>query len=166
MKEGATKKELIGLTLLGATQRKPVRRLEAFPNRNPGRGYSVTLVCPEFTCVCPMTGQPDFGTITIRYVPDKRILESKSLKLYLWSYRQEGVFHEHVTNVILDDVVKALEPRSCTVTGAFHARGGISITVEASYEKPTRKTTGRENSSVYSSAGRLLLSPLRPGSRS
>jgi len=124
-----------GLTLLGRKKRKPVRRLETFPNRHPGRRYTVTLVCPEFTCVCPLTGQPDFGTITIHYIPDKRILESKSLKLYLWSYREEGAFHEHVTNRILDDVVKALEPLSCKVTGAFNVRGGISITVEATYEK-------------------------------
>jgi len=115
-----------------------VKRLEAFPNRNPGRPYTVTLVCPEFTCVCPLTGQPDFGTITIRYVPDQRILESKSLKLYLWSYRNEGTFHEHVTNRILDDVVKALDPLSCRVTGAFNARGGITITVEAEFEKKER----------------------------
>ena len=77
---------------------RAVEKLEAFPNRSPDRRYTVTLVCPEFTCVCPLTGQPDFGTITIQYVPDKKILESKSLKLYLWSYRQEGTFHEHVTN--------------------------------------------------------------------
>ena len=79
--------------------------------------------------------EPDFGTITIQYVPDRHILESKSLKLYLWSFRNEGTFHEHVTNRILDDVVKALAPLSCTVTGAFNARGGISINVEAEYRK-------------------------------
>ncbi|MGO9412299.1 MAG: preQ(1) synthase [Spirochaetia bacterium] len=112
-----------------------MRKLEAFPNRTPGRRYTVTLVCPEFTCVCPMTGQPDFGTITIHYVPDRKILESKSLKLYLWSYRQEGAFHEHVTNRILDDVVSALDPWYCKVTGDFNARGGISITVVAEHEK-------------------------------
>ena len=83
----------------------------------------------------PVTGQPDFGTITIQYVPDRHILESKSLKLYLWSFRNEGTFHEHVTNRILDDVVKALDPLSCKVTGAFNARGGISINVEAEYRK-------------------------------
>jgi len=120
---------------------KPERKLEAFPNRNPGRRYTVTLVCPEFTCVCPMTGQPDFGTITIHYVPDLRILESKSLKLYLWSYREEGTFHEHVTNRILDDVVRALDPWFCKVTGAFHARGGISITVEAVFDKEASRRT-------------------------
>jgi 7-cyano-7-deazaguanine reductase len=114
---------------------RPVRKLEAFPNRTPGRRYTVTLACPEFTCVCPLTGQPDFGTITIHYVPDRKILESKSLKLYLWSYRQEGTFHEHVTNRILDDVVRALDPWYCKVTGAFNARGGISITVEAVHDR-------------------------------
>jgi 7-cyano-7-deazaguanine reductase len=125
-----------GLTLLGREVRQPVRKLETFPNQHPGRRYTVTLVCPEFTCVCPMTGQPDFATITIRYIPDQRIVESKSLKLYLWSYREEGVFHEQVTNLILDDLVEALEPISCHVTGAFSVRGGISITVDATYEKP------------------------------
>src|SRR5512142_1185419 len=108
-----------GLTLLGHDIRQPVRKLETFPNLHPGRPYTVTLVCPEFTCVCPATGQPDFATITIHYIPDKRIVESKSLKLYLWSYREEGVFHEHVTNVILDDLVAALDPIYCRVTGAF-----------------------------------------------
>jgi 7-cyano-7-deazaguanine reductase len=125
-----------GLTLLGRKVSQPVRKLETFPNQHPGRRYTVTLICPEFTCVCPVTGQPDFATITIRYIPDQRILESKSLKLYLWSYRQEGTFHEHVTNQILDDLVAALDPLSCHVTGAFNVRGGISITVEAKYERP------------------------------
>jgi len=124
-----------GLTLLAKKTTKPVRKLEAFPNRSPGRRYTVTLVCPEFTCVCPLTGQPDFGTITIHYVPDRRILESKSLKLYLWSFRNEGTFHEHVTNRILDDVVKALDPLYCRVTGNFNARGGISISVEAEHTR-------------------------------
>jgi len=123
------------LTLLGREIRQPVRKLETFPNQHPGRRYTVTLVCPEFTCVCPMTGQPDFATITIRYIPDQRVVESKSLKLYLWSYREEGVFHEQVTNQILDDLVEALQPLSCHVTGAFSVRGGISITVDARYEK-------------------------------
>ncbi|HEU5370326.1 MAG TPA: preQ(1) synthase [Ktedonobacterales bacterium] len=128
------------LTLLGREVRQPVRKLETFPNQHPGRRYTVTLVCPEFTCVCPMTGQPDFATITIRYVPDQRIVESKSLKLYLWSYREEGVFHEQVTNLILDDLVEALQPISCHVTGAFSVRGGISITVDATYEKAQEGT--------------------------
>jgi len=125
-----------GLTLLGHEIKQPVRKLEAFPNKTPGRPYMVTLVCPEFTCTCPMTGQPDFATITIRYIPDQKIVESKSLKLYFWSFRNEGHFHEHVTNIILDDLVSTLEPNYCHVTGAFSVRGGISITVDAEYTKP------------------------------
>jgi len=124
-----------GLTLLGQTINHPSKQLETFPNQHPGRHYTVTLVCPEFTCVCPMTGQPDFATITIRYVPDQKIVESKSLKLYLWSFRNEGVFHEHVTNRILDDLVAALDPIECHVTGAFAVRGGIALTVDAHHQK-------------------------------
>lgn len=124
--------DLEGLTLLGRDA-KPSKRLETFPNRHPGRPYQVRLETDEFTCVCPATGQPDFATITVEYIPDKLILESKSFKLYLWSYRDEGVFHEHVTNVILDDLVAALEPRWCRVRGAFNVRGGIQITVEAEH---------------------------------
>src|SRR3972149_4491798 len=134
--ERAKEEMLNGLTLLGQNVRKPVRKLETFPNRHPGRPYVVTLVCPEFTCLCAATGQPDFATLTIRYVPDQRIVESKSLKLYLWSFRDEGHFHEHVTNLILDDLVAALDPIRCEVVGAFNVRGGISITVEAKYERP------------------------------
>ena len=125
------------LTLLGAGERTaPSKTLETFPNRHPGRPYLVRLDCPEFTCVCPMTGQPDFATISIRYVPDQRVVESKSLKLYLWSFRNEGAFHEHVTNRILDDLLAALQPIACEVTGAFGVRGGIAITVRASFEQP------------------------------
>jgi 7-cyano-7-deazaguanine reductase len=124
-----------GLTLLGKERNEPSRQLETFPNTHIGRRYTITFDCPEFTCVCPMTGQPDFATITIKYIPDEKVLESKSLKLYLWSYRNEGVFHEHVTNQILDDLVAALEPLEMTVTGAFNVRGGIGLTVEASYQK-------------------------------
>ena len=132
-----------GLTLLGHEVKKPVRKLEAFPNKNPGRPYTVTLVCDEFTCVCPMTGQPDFATITIRYIPDQKIVESKSLKLYFWSFRDEGHFHEHVTNTILDDLVQVLEPNYCHVNGAFKVRGGISITVDAEYTKPGFEMSGK-----------------------
>lgn len=129
-----------GLTLLGKDIRQPVRRLETFPNLHPGRPYTVTMESDEFTCVCPATGQPDFATITIRYVPNQKILESKSLKLYLWSFRNEGIFHEHVTNQILDDLVEALDPIECHVTGAFKVRGGIAITVIADYLKPVRRS--------------------------
>lgn len=124
--------DLEGLTLLGR-KAEPSKRLETFPNHHPDRDYIVRLESDEFTCVCPATGQPDFAHLTVEYIPDQRILESKSFKLYLWSYRNEGVFHEHVTNQILDDLVAALRPRWCRVKAAFGVRGGIAITVEAEY---------------------------------
>ena len=133
-----------GLTLLGQNVRQPMRQLEIFPNQHPGRRYTVTLESDEFTTLCPMTGQPDFATITIRYIPDQRIVESKSLKLYLWSFRNEGHFHEHVTNMILDDLVEALDPLYCEVIGAFNIRGGITITVEARHEKSDESITQPE----------------------
>jgi 7-cyano-7-deazaguanine reductase len=128
-------KDFADLTLLGKRKAKPSRKLETFPNHHPQRDYTVTLNTEEFTCVCPMTGQPDFARLTIQYIPEKRILESKSLKLYLWSFRSEGVFHEHVTNVILDDLVAVLSPRWCKVTADFAVRGGISIRVEAEHKR-------------------------------
>ena len=134
MSKMTRKADLDGLTLLGRRSR-PAKKLETFPNRHPERDYVVTLKTEEFTCVCPATGQPDFAKLIIEYVPDRRIVESKSLKLYLWSYRDEGVFHEHVTNVILDDLVSTLKPRWCKVTADFAVRGGISITVNAEYKK-------------------------------
>ncbi len=127
--------DLADLTLLGQKTTQPSKNLETFPNRHPNRDYTITLTTDEFTCVCPATGQPDFAKITIRYIPDQRIVESKSLKLYLWSYRNEGVFHEHVTNVILDDLVAALDPRWCQVVAEFSVRGGIAITVQAEHTK-------------------------------
>jgi 7-cyano-7-deazaguanine reductase len=132
--EGMTGAEdLLDLTSLGQSQAHPRKELETFPNRHPSRDYKVTLMTDEFTCVCPATGQPDFAHLTIRYIPEDRIVESKSLKLYLWSFRNQGVFHEHVTNVILDDLVAALKPRWCEVIADFTVRGGISITVQAEY---------------------------------
>lgn len=130
------------LTLLkrGATRypAHPARaRLEAFANSHPERDYWIEFDCPEFTAICPITGQPDFGHIRIRYVPDKRCLESKSLKLYLFAYRNHGAFHEDVVNRILDDVVKAIAPRRAVVKGEFRPRGGIAITVEAAYPDPS-----------------------------
>ncbi|MCH7481171.1 MAG: NADPH-dependent 7-cyano-7-deazaguanine reductase QueF [Chloroflexi bacterium] len=122
--------DLENLTLLGG-KTKPSKTLEAFPNRSPGRYYLVTLETDEFTCVCPATQQPDFATIKVEYVPDEKIVESKSFKLYIWSYRNEGVFHEHVVNKILEDLVETLDPHYCKVTGIFNVRGGIGITVEA-----------------------------------
>jgi len=134
MPKNTKKNDLAGLTLLGK-KAKPVRRLETFPNHTDNRDYMVTLQTEEFTCVCPKTGQPDFAKIKIQYIPNKKIIESKSLKLYLWSFRDEGVFHEHVTNIILDDLVAALRPRWCKVSTDFAVRGGIGITVEAEYKK-------------------------------
>ena len=135
-----TKKDLARLTLLGR-KAQPSKRLEVFPNHDPGRRYRITLTTNEFTCLCPATGQPDFASITITYIPDQWILESKSLKLYLWSYRSEGVFHEHVINTICDDIVKVLDPHWIEVQGCFGARGGIGITVVVAHEKgPRRKS--------------------------
>lgn len=125
--------DLEGLSHLGQGGTQPSRSLETFPNRNPERDYLVELTTDEFTCVCPMTGQPDFANITIRYVPDQKIVESKSLKLYLWSFRNEGIFHEHVSNVILDDLVNAMNPRWCQVDAEFSVRGGISIRIKADH---------------------------------
>jgi 7-cyano-7-deazaguanine reductase len=132
MARGTKKGDLSGLTLLGKTT-QPVKKLETFPNHHPDRNYTVTLQTEEFTCVCPMTGQPDYAKLKIQYIPDKKIVESKSLKLYLWSFRNEGVFHEHLTNMILDDLVAALKPRWCKVSAEFAVRGGIGITVDAEY---------------------------------
>ena len=122
--------DLKDITLLGRST-QPTKKLEAFPNRSPGRYYLVTLETDEFTCLCPVTGQPDFAHIRVQYVPDEKVVESKSFKLYLWSYRNEGAFHEHVVNRILDDLVAVLDPHWMRVTGVFNIRGGIGITVEA-----------------------------------
>jgi len=114
---------------------EPSRTLEAVPNPHPDRDYEVTMAIPEFTCLCPMTGQPDFATIRIRYVPDQHLVELKSLKLYMWSYRDRGAFHEDVTNRILNDLVAAIRPRWAEVTGDFNVRGGIKTDVRAAYGK-------------------------------
>jgi 7-cyano-7-deazaguanine reductase len=114
---------------------RPSQQLETFPNPRLGRGYHIAFECPEFTCLCPMTGQPDFATILIDYVPDELCVELKSLKLYLWSYRDEGAFHEAVTNQICDDLVAAIAPRSISVIGKFWVRGGISTTVTVTHTK-------------------------------
>ncbi len=113
----------------------PTGDLETFPNPAPGRDYTIEIVCPEFTSVCPKTGQPDFGTITFRYTPDRLCVELKSLKLYLQAYRNQGIFYEAVTNRILDDLVAACRPRRMKVTGRFTPRGGIHSVVTAKYEK-------------------------------
>src|SRR6476661_8217516 len=107
--------------------------LETFENQFPGRDYVIEIVCPEFTSVCPTTGQPDFGTITFTYTPDKTCVELKSLKLYLQLFRNQGVFYETVVNRLLDDFVAACKPRRCKVVGAFTPRGGITTTVTCEY---------------------------------
>ncbi len=111
------------------------QKLETFKNQYPGRDYEIEITCPEFTCVCPRTGQPDFGVIRIKYVPDELCIELKSLKLYISSYRNVGEFHEHVTNKILDDIVEASKPIRAEVVGDFNVRGGIKTIIRASYSK-------------------------------
>ncbi len=127
------KTDLANLTLLGSgrnSKARPSKRLEVFPNKS-ANAYLVELFTDEFTCLCPATGQPDFAKIKISYVPKNLIVESKSLKLYLWSFRNEGCFHEHLTNVILDDLCAVLDPVWCKVEGDFNVRGGIGIKVSA-----------------------------------
>ena len=116
----------------------PNRSLETFDNPNPGRDYEIRVECPEFTCVCPKTGQPDFATFRIAYVPDRTCVELKSLKLYLGSYRDEGHFHEAVTNLILDDLVAVTRPRWMEIEGDFNVRGGIHTVIRARYDKKPR----------------------------
>ncbi len=125
---------------------QPAKGLETFKNPAPERDYQIAFDCPEFTCVCPKTGQPDFAHFEIRYVPDQLCVELKSLKLYLWSFRNEGHFHEAVTNQILNDLVKAVSPRSMTVVGDFFVRGGIGTVVTASHEKTSASSKGKKRS--------------------
>jgi len=120
-----------------------VAALLTFPNRHRGRDYTIVHTCPEFTALCPKTGQPDFATIRISYVPERLCVELKSLKLYLQGYRDRGIFYEHVTNVILDDLVAALRPRRMTVEGDFRTRGGISSLVRAEYQAPSARRRSR-----------------------
>jgi 7-cyano-7-deazaguanine reductase len=110
--------------------------LETFPNKHPARDYWVTFTCQEFTTLCPMTGQPDFAALTIQYIPDKRMVESKSLKLYLFSFRNHGDFHEDCVNVILDDLVALMAPRYIEVSGRFNARGGVTIDPYVNHGRP------------------------------
>jgi len=114
---------------------RPSRKLETFPNPSPGRDYRIHMEIPEFTCLCPVTGQPDFATLVLDYVPDRACVELKSLKLYVWSYRSEGAFHEAVTNRILDDLVSAARPRYMRLAARFNVRGGIFTTVVAEHRK-------------------------------
>jgi 7-cyano-7-deazaguanine reductase len=118
---------------------QPSKKLEIFKNPYPGRDYTINIECPEFTCLCPKTGQPDFAEIRIRYIPDEFCVELKSLKLYLWSYRNEGAFHEKVTNEILDDLVRATKPRRMEIDADFNVRGGIHTVISVNYSKPRKK---------------------------
>lgn len=122
---------------------KPLKTLETFPNPAPGRDYRIHMRIPEFTCVCPKTGQPDFATLYLDYVPEKTCVELKSLKLYIWSYRNEGAFHEAVTNRILDDLVAAARPRFMRLTARFYVRGGIITSVVAEHRKKGWKPAPR-----------------------
>ncbi len=126
--------DLDALSLLGK-EGKPQKRLEVFPNHHKDRNYLITLETNEFTSLGPVNAQPDFATMTISYIPNKFVVESKSLKLYLQSFRNEETFYEHVVNVILDDLLEAVKPRWCKVTGKFAVRGGIAMTVESEWGK-------------------------------
>lgn len=112
---------------------QPSRELEFFPNPQPERDYTIRIRIPEFTCLCPKTGQPDFGTLLLEYIPDRQCVELKSLKMYVWSFRNEGAFHEAVTNEILGDLVKSTQPRFMRLTAIFNVRGGIDTTVIAEH---------------------------------
>jgi 7-cyano-7-deazaguanine reductase len=115
-------------------------KLEVFPNPKPSRDYTIRIESPEFTCLCPITGQPDFATLELEYIPNERCVELKSWKLYLWSYRDQGGFHEDLTNRILDDLVAALDPRFMRLTAEFNVRGGIYTTIVAEHRSPDWNT--------------------------
>ncbi len=127
------------------------KTLETFPNPAPERDYAIHMQIPEFTCLCPKTGQPDFATLHLDYIADRRCLELKSLKLYIWSFRNEGKFHEAVTNEILGDLVKAIKPRFMRLTAKFHVRGGIFTTVVAEHRKKGWKAQSPIEPNPYSS---------------
>ncbi len=129
----ATKIQAVAAELEKRRATEPSKTLATFPNPNPGRDYQIRFESSEFTCLCPMTGQPDFATIRISYTPGEKCVELKSLKLYLWSFRDQGAFHEAVTNRILDDLLTALEPRMAEVVGDFLVRGGIHTVVVARF---------------------------------
>ena len=144
MRKQMSKKYGGNLTILGKSKTKfpaspDKAKLETFENKYSNRDYWISFDCPEFTSICPVTSQPDFGIITIRYVPDKKCIESKSLKLYLFSFRNSATFHEEAVNRILDDIVRACNPRKALVTGEFRPRGGIGICVEASYPEEEQR---------------------------
>ena len=122
---------------------KSRKALDTFPNPQPDRDYAIHMRIPEFTCLCPKTGQPDFATLLLDYIPDRQCVELKSLKLYIWSFRDQGRFHEAVTNEILDDLVRALDPRFMRLTAQFFVRGGIFTTVVAEHRKKGWKPPAR-----------------------
>ena len=126
------------------TKNKEIVEIETFPNPFPGRDYNIDMECPEFTCLCPKTGQPDFGILDISYIPDKLCIELKSLKIYLTSYRNEGGFHEKVVNIILDDLVSACKPKKMKIVGDFNVRGGIHTTVTVEHFGKKTKTRQRK----------------------
>ena len=128
----------------------PAKALETFDNPNSGRDYHIHMEIPEFTCLCPKTGQPDFATLFLDYIADRRCVELKSLKLYIWSFREEGHFHEDVTNRILDDLVGATEPRFMRLTAKFYVRGGIFTNVVAEHRKPGWQPLPRVELSQFS----------------
>ena len=131
-----SKKDLTSLISLGSGARlRPARKLETFPNPNADRDYGIHMEMPEFTCLCPKTGQPDFATLFLDYIPDRLCVELKSLKLYIWSFRDAGKFHEAVTNEILDDLVRATAPRYMRLRAEFFVRGGIYTTIVAEHRK-------------------------------
>ena len=139
-KQARTTKLADGLTQLGDKPTAPAKKsLEVFANPQPRRDFVIHMQIPEFTCLCPITGQPDFATLYLDYIPDARCVELKSLKLYIWSFRDQGIFHEHVTNLILDDLVEALDPHWCKITADFAQRGGVSIVVTAEHTRPESK---------------------------
>ena len=158
-KMGRSEEELEGVTLLGnkssvyAYDYNP-ELLERFPNKHPGNDYMVMLNCPEFTSLCPKTGQPDFAEIRICYIPDQVIVESKSLKLYLFSFRNHGDFHEDCANIIMKDLVRLLEPKYIEVEGIFTPRGGISIYPFANYGKPGTEYESRAKDRLFASIDR------------
>jgi 7-cyano-7-deazaguanine reductase len=120
---------------------RPGKRLQTFVNPSPHRDYRICMEIPEFTCLCPMTGQPDFATLSLEYIPDRKCVELKSLKLYVWSFRDAGAFHEAVTNRILEDLVKATQPRYMRLTAKFNVRGGIYTSIVAEHRKRGWKST-------------------------
>ena len=131
---------------------KPSKSLQTFPNPAPERDYHIHMQVPEFTCLCPLTGQPDFARFDIDFIPDKKCVELKSLKLYMWSYRDEGAFHEKVTNAILDDLVKAMSPRFLRVTARWYVRGGIYTNVVVEHRKRGWKPAARVDLAQFDAA--------------